>query len=114
MKKSEVLEILDYKIVLEAEKEFPNEEVIAVLDEAMHLVSLLDNLDDYTEEESNVVCFNCGAPLKECCCDCPECDSCDECSCCKSNEDFELSEEEIKDLVEDVFTGLLEILINNK
>lgn len=121
MRREEVLEILDYKILLEEEKEYPNEEVIAVLSEAIHLITLIDDIEiceeDYTEEETdedidNITCFCCGEHLKECICDCPKCDDCDECTCCDSEEDFELTDEELKELVDDVFTGLLEILYN--
>lgn len=113
MRREEVLEILDYKIILEEEKEFPNEEVIAVLSEAIQLVSMVDDIsEEEYEDEDNIVCLNCGVPLKECYCDCDNCDECNKCTCAESTEDFELTDEEVEELVEDVFTGLLEILYN--
>ena len=55
MKKKEVIEILEYKIVLEKEREFPNEETIKALSESINnntlaLTKLIDRLDNENGE----------------------------------------------------------------
>lgn len=109
MKRNEVLELLDYKIVLEEQKECPNEDVITALSEAMFLIAMLDDIEEgYKEEdEEENTCYFCGEPIMECICDCDNCDNCDECTCCNSPEDIEVTDEEFDELVADVFTRLL-------
>lgn len=114
MKKKEVIEILEYKIVLEKEREFPNEETIKALSESIHLINLIDDFKDEEVTKDNVVCLNCGESLKECACNCKHCDTCDECTCCNSEEDFLLAEDEINDIISDVFTGLLRNIVSEE
>lgn len=114
MKKKEVIEILEYKIVLEKEREFPNEETIKALSESIHLINLIDEFKDEETINDNVICLNCRESLKECVCDCKHCDTCDECTCCNSEEDFLLTQDEIDDIISDVFAGLLRNIVSEE
>ena len=107
MKLQDVLEILDYKIVLEEESEYPNTEVIKALHEVGYLIAMTDeyNEDIYMDEP---YCTFCGESLKECCCDCDYCDSCDECTCCDSEEDYALTDEEYEQLYADLIAKVLD------
>lgn len=107
MKKSEVLEILHGKIVVENKYEFPNEEKIKTIEEIIHLVLMIDDLEEEKYSTDDVVCINCGELVSECVCKCESCDTCDDCICSKGKEISAIPSDEYDKLVANAISKII-------